>query len=78
MSAGRPTRAEMERVLLAYGRRINEGEARESKGIPNSTVTVGRYCRALRRVWDMAAAMAQEAALAPPRPGPMTPRGGTR
>jgi hypothetical protein len=53
------TKAEMERVLLRYGRRVNEGEARAAKGVPNNTTTVTRYCAALHAVWDMASEMAK-------------------
>lgn len=58
----KPTKAQMERVLLRYGRRILEGDAREAAGQPRGNAfTVTGYCRALKAVWDMAKAMAKEA-----------------
>ena len=50
-----PTKAQMERVLLRYGRRIVEGNRRHR---PSTSYEVFAYCRALKQVWNLAEKMA--------------------
>lgn len=56
-----PTAAQMRAVLLQYGNRIREGNERQRKGIANTPRAVARYCRALKRVWNMAEGIAERA-----------------